>query len=44
MLTLYDNVQQKKKKSSNNNNNNNDKIKQEIKATVKVKMVKTLCS
>ena len=32
------------KKRSNNNNNNKKKIKQETKATVKVKMVKKSCA
>ena len=31
-------------KKKKNNNNNNNKIKQETKATVKVKMVKKLCA
>ena len=38
MLTLYHNVSQKK----NSNDNNKKIIKQETKATVKVKMVKKL--
>ena len=45
MLTLYHNVwQKKKKKKRKKNSNNNNKIKQETKATVKVKMVKKLCA
>ena len=30
--------------NNNNNNNNNNKIKQETKATVKVKIIKKLCA
>ena len=45
MLTLYHNVWQKKKKKKRKKiSNNNNKIKQETKATVKVKMVKKLCA